>query len=148
MDYVKAIIIKFVMSLAVLWVILGLIYNVAFGHVLTLSLIITALGFILGDLIILRWFENWGATIADFLLVFAAVWVYSINFIFENFPVLWAAALSALIISVGEVFFHKYIDRHIIHVDERVDEANRADVGNLQTEFGEENPTPEDKDRP
>lgn len=150
MDYVKALVIKFVMCLAVLWIVLGVFYNVDFGHILALSLIITPVSFILGDLFILSRFENWGATIADFILVMAVVWLYSINFINEAFPYITAAALSALIISVGEIFFHRYVDRHILHVDDRT--VSRDDQRNidrsLQTEFGEEiDPPPEDKDQ-
>lgn len=151
MDYVKALVIKFVMCLAVLWLVLGVFYNVGFGHILTLSIILTPVTFILGDLFILRRFENWGATIADFLMVFAVVWFYGAYFINVTFPVITAAALSALIISVGEIFFHRYVDNHILHVeDDKRDRDRRANIDdrNLQTEFGEEiDPPPVDKDK-
>jgi|SRR5690625_5467 len=150
MDYVKAIVIKFVMSLAVLWFILGVFYNINFGHIFALSLIITPVSFILGDLFILPRFENWGATIADFILTFAVIWLYSVNVINAIFPVLTATALSALVISVAEIFFHQYVDRHILHVDDRtVDRTSQMNIDNrdLQTEFGEEiTPPPEDED--
>ena len=151
MDYVKALVIKFVMCLAVLWLVLGVFYNVRFGHILTLSIILTPVTFILGDLFILRRFENWGATIADFLMVFAVVWFYGAYFINVTFPVITAAALSALIISVGEIFFHRYVDSHILHVeDDKRDRDRRANIDdrNLQTEFGEEiDPPSGDKDK-
>src|SRR5690625_2607381 len=151
LDYVKALIIKFVMCLAVLWIVLGVFYNVNFGHVLTLSLIITPVAFILGDLLILRRFENWGATIADFFLVLAVVWLYTVNFSNEVFPFLTAAALSAILITIGEIFFHRYVDSHILHVqDDSVDRDRQMNIDNrnLQTEFGEEiNPPPEDEDQ-
>ncbi|MEI3607924.1 YndM family protein [Pseudogracilibacillus sp. SE30717A] len=149
MDYVKALIIKFVMCLAVLWIILGIFYNVAFGHIFTLSLILTAISFILGDLYLLPKFENWGATISDFFLAFAIIWVYSVSFINENFSVITAAALSALVISVGEIFFHRYVDNHIFH--NRLHEVNHNDQlrsknRDLQTEFGDEiKPPPKNK---
>ena len=151
MDYVKALIIKFVMCLAVLWIVLGVFYNINFGHVLTLSLIITAASFVIGDLFILPRFENWGATIADFFMALAIVWLYSVNFVNDIFPVLTAAALSALILAVGEIFFHRYVDSHILHVqDETVNRENQMtiDQRNLQTEFGEEiDSPPEDEDQ-
>ncbi|MEI3613227.1 YndM family protein [Pseudogracilibacillus sp. SO30301A] len=148
MDYVKALVIKFVMCLAVLWLVLGVFYNVSFGHILTLSIILTPVSFILGDLFILRRFENWGATIADFLMVFAIVWFYGAYFINVTFPVITAAALSALIISVGEIFFHRYVDNHILHVEDDTRDRGRRGDRNLQTEFGEEiDPPPVDKDK-
>jgi len=151
LDYVKALIIKFVMCLAVLWIVMGVFYGVRFGHIFTLSLIITPVAFILGDLYILRRFENWGATIADFFLVLAAVWFYSVNFTNIVFPFLTAAAISAVLISVGEIFFHRYVDSHILHVDDDTIDRERQmniDNRNLQTEFGEEiEPSPEDEDQ-
>jgi|SRR5699024_3200429 len=151
MDYVKALLIKFVMCLAVLWIVLGVFYNITFGHVLTLSLIITGVSFVLGDLYLLPRFENWGATIADFFLALAIIWLYSITFIDAIFPAVTAAALSALILSVGEIFFHRYVDSQILHVqDDTVnrDDQMTVDDRNLQTEFGEEiDPPPEDEDQ-
>src|SRR5690625_1136183 len=151
LDYVKALIIKYVMCLAVLWLVLGVFYNVAFGHIFALSLILTPVTFILGDLFILPRIENWGATIADFLMVFAVVWFYSAYFINETFPALTAAALSALIISVGEIFFHRYVDNRILHVqDDTIDRDRQMNIGNrnLQTEFGEEiDPPTKDEDK-
>lgn len=150
MDYVKALIIKLLMCTAVIWFVLGVMYNVNFGHVITLSLFITIASFILGDIFLLPKFENWGATIADFILVFAAVWIYSANFINVNFSLLNAAAITAIIIAIGEIFFHQYVDRHILHVDDRIiirDDDNR-DIrqSELKTEFGEEiDPAPDDE---
>lgn len=141
LEYVKALIIKFIMSTAVIWLVLGLNYGVPFGHIIMLSLIITLVAFVLGDLMILPRFENWGATLADFLLVFAAVSLYSTNFTNENFPLLNVAATIAILISIGEIFFHKYVDRHILYSDDTV--GHRRDNytiedSRLNTEFSKE----------
>lgn len=135
MNHVKALLIKFVMCLVVVWLILGVFYNINFGHVLTLSVILTVASYMIGDLYLLERIENWGATISDFLLAFAVIWLYSVNLIEVNFPVLTAAGLTSLILAFGEWFYHKYVDRQIldprrykgIDMDER-----------LQTEFSDE----------
>lgn len=150
LDYVKALVIKFVMCLAILWIILGIFYHVGFGHILALSLLLTGISFVLGDLYLLPKFENWGATIADFFLAFAIIWIYSASFIHENFPVVTAAALSSLVISIGEVFFHRYVDSHIFH--NQFNEVNHNDrlrsEQHLQTELGEEiKPPQKDKNK-
>lgn len=151
MEYFKALIIKFIMCLAVLWLVLGVFYDMAFGHVLTLSLILTAVAFLLGDLFILSRFENWGATISDFILAFAAIWFYSVYIANATFPVVTAAAISALILSIGEFFFHKYVDNHILHIQydtKDSDDQMKMDDRNLQTEFGEEiEPSQEDENQ-
>ncbi|MBO1005869.1 YndM family protein [Pseudogracilibacillus auburnensis] len=153
MDYVKALIIKFIMCTAVIWIVLGAFYGVNFGQILMLSLIITGVSFVLGDLFILPKFENWGATIADFIIVFAIVWLYGANFINENIPLLTAAAITAAIIAIGEIFFHRYVDSRILHVDDRTDNRDNdnyidIDHSELKTEFGEEiDPVPNDDDR-
>src|SRR5690625_3132658 len=147
MEYVKALLIKFVMTTAVLWVVLGAFYGASFASIFILSLIIAGLSFVLGDLFILPKFENWGATISDFLLVFLAVWLYSANVAIVNYPAITAAAMSAILISIGEVFFHKYVDSHILNVDDRTGgrtQPPRTTEDHLQTEFGDEiDPLPE-----
>ncbi len=152
MRHLKALLIKFVMSLAVVWIVLGGFYNIDFGHVLTLSIVLTIVSYILGDLFLLARFENWGATISDFILAFAVIWLYSVNFIAEDFPLLTAAGLTSLLLAVGEWFFHKYMDNRILRADFESymeEERVKLDNRNLQAEFGEEiEPKPEDERKP
>src|SRR5699024_9326733 len=140
----KAIILKYVMITVILWLVLGAFYGAAIGQVLLLSAIITGVSFILGDLFILSKFENWGAVLADFFIVLLAVWLYSSTFIMGSIPSLNAAAFSAIFISIGEVFFHKYVDKHILNIDDRTGGRGPEDVGSqLQTEFSKEMDTPD-----
>jgi len=132
--------------MAVLWVILGGFYGIGFGQILLLNILITGVSFILGDLYVLPKFENWGATIADFFLVLAIVWIYGTYVAPQLFPVFSVGALSALLIGVGEYFIHKYVDQIFFHQDDRT--INKGDLHqrnrDLQTEFGEEITPPED----
>lgn len=138
MNYIKAIAIKFIMTFIVLFITLSLMFNVALTHVITLSAIITFLGFVLGDLFILPSFENWGATIADFFLVVVAIQVYGMNFFAEILPSLAIIGLIALVISLGEFFYHMYIDHNILNVIEEKDPIMERDISHLQTEFSDE----------
>src|SRR5699024_1964767 len=99
---------------------------------------ITGIGFILGDLIILPAFENWGATLADFFLIVITIRVYSSILLVEPFVTLSIIGLAALIISAGEVYFHIYMDRKFLNVVESVDSTERVNMSELQTEFGDE----------
>lgn len=136
MNHIKALLIKFIMCLVVVWIVLGVYYNIGFGHVLTLSIILTVASYIIGDLYLLERIENWGATISDLLLTVGFVWLYSINFIDENFSVLSAAGLTALILAIGEWFYHQYVDKHILHYRRYSD--IELDDGSLMTEISDE----------
>ena len=48
MDYVKAILIKFISTAAVLWIVLNVFYGAGFISVILLSAAVTLLGFFLG----------------------------------------------------------------------------------------------------
>lgn len=144
--YIKALIIKFVMCFAVLWIILGGFHNVNLGHIFMMSLIITIVSFILGDLYLLPKFENWGATMADFFLALAVIWFYCTNFVDVNFSVLTAAAITSLVLAVGEWFYHQYIDKRLFTEDDK--RSKKLETERLQTEFGEEmEPPNEDENR-
>src|SRR5690625_3530993 len=132
--------------MAILWVIMGGFYGIGFGHILLLNILITGVSFILGDLYVLPKFENWGATIADFFLVLATVWLYGTYVIPQLFPVLSVAALSALLIGVGEYFIHKYVDRLLLHQEVRTVDRRNISTSELQTEFGEEIDPPKDEE--
>lgn len=138
MNYAKAFILKLLMIFVVLFLSLNLLFNVSLFHVVMLSLIISVTSFILGDFFILPAFENWGATLADFFLVVIAIRIYGMNFFIESLPTLGTVGLIALIISVGEIFYHIYIDRHFLNVIEYKDQVPEASMLNLQTEFSEE----------
>lgn len=144
MNHIKALFIKFLLCLAVVWLVLGVYYNIDFGHVLSLSIILTVTSYIIGDLYLLERIENWGATIADLLLAVFVVWLYSINFIDENFSVLSAAGLVGLFLAAGEWFFHKYVDKHILHY-RRYSDLELHDI-NLMTEISDEFDGKENRD--
>lgn len=149
MNYVKALLIKLFICTAVIWFILGLFYSVSFGHVLMLSIIISVASFVLGDLFILPRIDNWAAVIADFVFVVGAVWFYSAYVILVNFSPLSAAGMIALIIAFGELFFHRYVDKHIVHVDKRVADNEDDYIGlehsELRTEFARDIDPSEDE---
>ncbi|QDI90794.1 DUF2512 family protein [Salicibibacter halophilus] len=139
MNHVVALIIKFVMITAVLWLILGGFFNVGFGNIFLISIIMTGVAYLIGDLWILPQFGNVVATIADFGLVFAGVWALAA--IFEptaNFGS--AAFFSAVIIAIGEIFFHMYVRNTVLNNPETTADNNRQNTSdrNLQTEFGTE----------
>ena len=127
MDYVKAFFIKFVMIAVVLGVVISGIFDGEFEDTLLISLVLTIIAYVLGDLIIFRKAgdnenrnsdhvkRNTIATISDFILSFLVIWLMGKSLFTDDSDVLTAAMVSALIIAVGEWFFHKYLDRHVFN---------------------------------
>ena len=113
MKYIEAILIKFAMVFSVLFVVLGIAYGVEVFEIFILSLIITAVGFI-GDLIIYPKTSNKVATGGDFVLVFLIVWLGGMWLIANpDFSLIMPALYSALLIAVGEWFFHIYLTKRV-----------------------------------
>lgn len=112
MKHLSALIVKYVMTAVILEIALLLLSDAGFGSILLISLIVTAISYIIGDMIILPATNNIIATIADMGL--AAVTIYLCNFIWNNRIIPFLSALvSGVVLGVGEYFFHKIIDRSI-----------------------------------
>lgn len=113
MKYIEALLIKFAMIFAVLFIILGLVYGVEIFDIFILSLIITAVGFV-GDLIIYPKTSNKVATGGDFVLVFLLVWLLGM-WLIENpdFSLVTAGLLTAVLVAAGEWFFHIYLTKRV-----------------------------------
>lgn len=95
----------------VLWIVLGAFFNVSFGDILITSILLTGAAFLIGDLFILPKFGNPVATIADFGLALLGVWLLG-ALLFDPAISLGAAALlSAIVIAIGEFFFHMYLQK-------------------------------------
>lgn len=127
MEHVKAFIIKMVMITAVLGIILTGIFDGEFSDTLWISFILNILAYILGDLVIFRHAgddsdyskRNIIATLADAVLTFAIVYFMGKDILVGDNDLLTAALLSAVVIGVGEWFFHKYLDNHVFGENHR-----------------------------
>jgi len=135
MKYVTALLLKFIMITAVLWIILGSFFNVGFGNILATSIILALASFLIGDMFILPQYENSVATMADFALAFIGIWVIGFFLYEQPISLRFAALVSALGLAVGEVFFHRYLDRRVIKTGSR---PRKRELGDLQTEFASE----------
>ncbi|WP_337017006.1 YndM family protein [Oceanobacillus massiliensis] len=138
MKYVFPFIVKFIMITAVLWVVLGLFYNVSFGNILATSLLLSAISYA-GDIFLMPKFGNTVASLADFVLIWAVVWLVGNN-IFEGPIALGTAAfISAVALTLGEIFFHRYLIDHVL-TDEHDQQSKVAHFPRerYQTEFSSE----------
>jgi hypothetical protein len=135
---VKALIIKFIMVTAILWLILGGMFEVSIENIFIISILLTGVSYVVGDLYVLPKFGNTAATIADFGLAFAGIWVLG-SLLFEQTDDLAGAALiSAAVVAIGELFFHRYMKKQVLY-NEAADKGKNMghpSEQSLQTEFG------------
>jgi hypothetical protein len=112
MKHVKALAIKFVSSLALLSIILGLFFDMAFSNIFLITLVLGVAAYIIGDLLILPRTNNTVATIADFGLAFLIIWLMSENLTYgdNHFSMSLIAALG---VALFEYMFHKYVVNNV-----------------------------------
>ncbi|SFH29592.1 Protein of unknown function [Desulfotomaculum arcticum] len=105
-----ALIIKFIMTFVMAAIVFELLNmgNATWFWVFVVSLVGTALNYLLGDLYVLPKFGNIVASIGDGVL--AALVAFIIDALTRFFDTTFASlVLFALLIAVGEYFFHQYL---------------------------------------
>ena len=73
MKHIKPLAIKFISSLVLLSVILGLFFDMSFGNIFLITLVLGVVSYVIGDLFILRRTNNIIATLADLGLAFLVI---------------------------------------------------------------------------
>lgn len=137
--YMKSLLMKFVMITLVLWVVLGIFYDVSIPDILVTSVVLTVLGYV-GDVFILPKIGNVWASISDFVLAYAVIYLLGSTIYEQPIALGSAAFISALLLMMGELYLHRYMNTTIFeprksNPDEKIGYYNRT---NLQTEFAEE----------
>jgi hypothetical protein len=110
LKHITAIISKYIMVAVVLEIILKLMTSLSFGNILLISLAVTVIAYVIGDVFILPATNNIFAVIADFAL--ALVTIYAFNFsLYRNMVSFWSALVAAAVLGIGEWFFHMFMKR-------------------------------------
>jgi len=143
MKHLKALAIKFFMVLAVLFLMLIIFENATFLDILLISLLVTGVTYIIGDLWLLPRIGIVPAALADFGLSFAGIWLLSLLFIEQAYPAGVISGFAAFFIAVAEGFFHRYMLEHVVEARNNEDDPTYISKERLQTEFAEEH---DDKD--
>lgn len=136
MEHFKALALKFLATLALLYIILGLYYGMTFGTVFLITLIVGIISYIIGDLGILPRTNNAIATLADFGLALAVIWVM-ISLLTASTNAFTMALFSAIGVAIFEFFFHSYMANILKNPQDRNDQTKRRDL-QYQTEASEE----------
>ncbi|WP_121613046.1 YndM family protein [Mesobacillus foraminis] len=115
MEHAKALGIKALMTLVILYLVLGLGYQGDFGDVFILTLLLGIISYIAGDLFILPKAGNLIATVSDFVLSFLIIWGFGLMLNISNDNLVSGALFSALLVALGEWMFHSYMAKNILH---------------------------------
>lgn len=121
MNHVKALLMKFVMIAAVLLVVLTLLFDVPFMDTIWISLALTVVAYVMGDLMIFRKAgdrsdqnkRNAIATVSDIVVAFLVIWLMGEALVGNNVDIVMPAIISAIVVGGGEWFFHKYLDSSV-----------------------------------
>ncbi|GEN46397.1 hypothetical protein AHA02nite_21730 [Alkalibacillus haloalkaliphilus] len=137
MNHFKLILTKAIASFILLYVILGFGYQVTFANVLFITLILGAISYIIGDLLILLRTNNIVATISDFFLSFVVLYLM-LGFIMPGGPIFQASLIAAVGVTVFELFFHMFVKRDYEESEQREVTEKRQQNYQLQTEVSDE----------
>lgn len=136
MQHVKALAIKLPSIFVILWAILGGIFGVSIGNIVTFTFVFGLIEYIVGDLVLLRYTNNFVATMGDFGLALLMFWFMLGNMTAVN-NAFTAAAIASIGVTVFEYFFHIYVERNVYTYS---DDQQREPRGYMhyQTELSEE----------
>ncbi|WNF37428.1 YndM family protein [Bacillaceae bacterium IKA-2] len=113
MKHLNVLLIKFVASIFIFWISLGLLFNASFAVIISFSLLVTIISYFIGDQIILPRIGKKNTVVADFFLIYILVWVFG-GVLFHSYLMIgWGSIISATLFAGSEVFVHSYILKNI-----------------------------------
>lgn len=145
MDHVKALGIKFIAIAVTIFSIFGIFYDATLINLFWISLLVTGISYLIGDMFILRRFGNITASISDLGLSFLLLWGLGNLFIENGMPIVYASLLTAFFITCCEPFIHGYIVENFSDPPEPHERAHTPNI--LQTEFGKDTTTDKNDDK-
>ena len=134
----KSFLIKWIMILAVLWIVLGWFYGVSFTDILITSVVLTVVAYV-ADVYMLQSVGNVFAAIIDFIMAMAIIWLIGSYLYEEPISLGTASFISAFIITIGDLLFHRYMKNQIGEQPPTTkEEKGYYQQTDLRTEFGSE----------
>lgn len=110
MNHLIRLLVKFILTAIILEIVLNITTAVGFGNILLISLTVTILGYILGDVLILRVSNNIIATICDLVLVTLTIYLFSFLPVFTSIS-FGDALIAGIVTAASEWFFHRFMLR-------------------------------------
>lgn len=117
MPHGRALALKFIGSLVLLYIILGMMFGMSLINVLLITALLCIISYILGDMLILPRTGNTIAAAADFGLAFVLIWFLS-SILTGGKNLLAMSLIAAISAALFEYFFHKYLAKIMIEASE------------------------------
>jgi hypothetical protein len=137
MKHIKPLAIKFISSLVLLSVILGLFFDMSFGNIFLITLVLSVVSYVIGDLFILRRTNNIIATLADLGLAFLVIrFMSDILANGDDGDMFTMSLIAAIGVALFEYAFHKYVANRVLN--ENQSRENQKTTLRYQTEASEE----------
>lgn len=137
MRNITLLLIKFISGIIAFAIGLDLFFDATIIDILSFSLALTAISYLIGDRIILPRFGNREALIADFVMTYLLVWIFGSVLLNSYVQIGWGSILSALIVTISEVFVHRSLLNQI-SVEQRTREDDLSPNLAYGTEFADE----------
>lgn len=139
MTHIKLFALKFIATLLILGIILGAGFDVSFGNIFLITFVLTVASYVIGDLFVLSKSSNTGASLADFIISFAVIYLMT-DALTVGDDVFAATTISAVSLTIFEYFFHQSVARSLDHEKEenRSKDAKANSTRQLQVESSEE----------
>ncbi|ELK44192.1 UNVERIFIED_CONTAM: YndM family protein [Halobacillus marinus] len=138
MTHAKLFLTKFLFSFAVLLIILGWGFDVSFGNVFLISLVLTAVSYLVGDIFLLSKTSNTSATLGDFVLIFAIVYLIS-DALTVGDDVFQATLYATISLTIFEYFFHQSVARSLENEEKGKEKQSNLDrIPQYRVETSEE----------
>lgn len=113
MKQLTVLLIKFVTCVIAFGIGLDLFFDATIVDILSFSLFITIVSYVVGELIILPQLGKRAAAVADFLLTYLSVWIFG-SILLDNYvQIAWGSIISALIVTAAEVFIHLFLEDRV-----------------------------------
>jgi hypothetical protein len=106
-------IVKFILIAIILEIVMNLLTPLLFGQILWISLAVTVISYLVGDLLILSISNNTIATLADVGIAWIVIYMFNSWSYYGSISVT-NALISAICVGIGEWFFHKYIAKTVL----------------------------------
>ena len=136
MPYTTLIIVKLLSCVIAFSIGLDLFFQTSVTYILSFSLFVTIVSFILVDRIILPSLGNKAALVIDFLLTYISVWVFGSVLLNNYMQIAWGSILSATIITAADALVYNFLLKRVTNEQP----SQPAFTGNLAygTEFAKE----------
>lgn len=100
---------KFFASIIIFAVAFDLFFEATVVEILSFSVLLTVMSYVIGDLILLQRIGNRNAVLIDFFLTYFIVWIFGSVLLHSYLQIAWGSIISATLVAVSEIFVHNYI---------------------------------------